>query len=120
MPEHLSHGEYVDSARRQVVETAQAMLDGRLSFLAGSRRLAALRDEVDVASSDADFATFIAIESCTDALPVGEVRQYWSAEALARLEPEIQSAQAWAAGVGSDACRSLIAQFGESPSTGQV
>jgi len=82
------------------------LLDGRLNFLAGSRRLAALRDEVDVASSDADFATFIAIESCTDA--------------LARLEPEIQSAQAWAAGVGSDACRSLIAQFGESPSTGQV
>lgn len=107
MPEHLSHGEYVDSTRRQVVETAQAMLDGQLSFLVGSRRLAALRDEVDVAGNDADFTTFVGIDSCTDALPLGEVRKYWSQEALTSLEAEIQSAEAWAFTVGSGACRSL-------------
>lgn len=47
MPEALSHGGYVNSARKQVVDTACAMLDGQLSFLIGARRLASLRHEVD-------------------------------------------------------------------------
>ena len=92
------------------------MLDGKLSCLFGARRLAALRDEVDVAGGDADLLTFVEIDSETDALPLGEVRQYWSAEALAKLEPEIQSAEAWAARGGSEACRSLIARFAEQES----
>lgn len=117
MSKHLSHGEYVDSTRRQVVETAQAMLDGRLSFLVGSRCLAALRNEVDVGGDDADFTTFEGIDSCTDALPLGEVRQYWNQDALVKLEPQIQSAEAWAASIGSAACRSLIARF--APSAGR-
>jgi len=90
------------------------MLDGRLSFLVGSRRLAAFRNEVDVSGNDADFTTFVGIDSCTDALPLGEVRQYWSQEALVKLEPEIQRAESWAASIGSEACRSLIARFAES------
>lgn len=113
MPEYLSHDEYVESTRRQVVETAQAMLDGQLGFLVGSRRLSALRHEVNVADSDADFLTFVGIDSDTDALPLGEVRRHWSADALVKLEPEIQSAEAWAAKVGCEACRSLIARFAE-------
>ncbi|WLI89485.1 DUF2489 domain-containing protein [Massilia sp. R2A-15] len=113
MPEYLSHSDYVNSKRRQVVETAQAMLDGQLCYLIGSRRLSALRHEVDIANSDADFLIFVGIDSDTDALPLGEVRRHWSAEALAKLEPEIQSAEAWAAKVGSEACRSLIARFAE-------
>lgn len=92
------------------------MLDGQLCYLVGSRRLSALRHEVDVADSDADFLTFVSIDSDTDALPLGEVRRHWSAEALAKLEPEIQSAEAWAAQVGSEACRSLIARFAEQES----
>ena len=112
MTPHLNHGEYVESTRRKVVETAQAMLDGQLGFLVGSRRLAALRHEVDVAGSDADFLIFVGIDSETDALPLGEVRQHWSPEALAKLEAEIQNAENWATEVGRDACKSLIARFG--------
>jgi hypothetical protein len=112
MTPQLSHGEYVESTQRKVVETARAMLNGQLSFLVGSRRLAALRHEVDVAGSDADFLIFVGIDSETDAFPLGEVRRHWSPEALAKLEPEIQNAENWAAEVGRDACESLIARFG--------
>jgi hypothetical protein len=116
MPEYISHDEYVESTRRQEVETAQAMLNGELGFLMGSRRLSALRHAVDVADNDADFLTFVSIDSDTDALPLGEVRRHWDKEALARLEPEIQSAEAWAAQAGSAACKSLIARFaGQEP-----
>jgi hypothetical protein len=98
--------------RRQIVSTAQAMLDGQVRFLTGSRRMAALRHEADTAADDADFLIFVAIDSETDALPLDAVREHWDQGALARLEPEIEEAERWACTIGSDACRSLIARFG--------
>ncbi len=113
MPEYVSHNEYVQSARRQVVDTAKAMLSKQSGFLVGARRLSALRYEVDVEDNDADFLTFVAIDSDTDALPLGETRHHWSEQALAKLEPEIRSAEAWAARVGRQACISLIMRFAD-------
>jgi hypothetical protein len=89
------------------------MLDGQLSFLIGSRRLAALRFETDTAADDADFMVFVAIDSETDTLPLGAVREHWDQDALARLEPAVEEAEQWASNAGTDACRSLIARFGE-------
>lgn len=89
------------------------MLDGQLSFLIGSRRLAALRHEMDAAANDADFLVFVAIHSETDGLPLGAVREHWDQDALARLEPDIEEAEHWAANVGAGSCRSLVARFGE-------
>ncbi|WP_288380798.1 hypothetical protein [uncultured Massilia sp.] len=89
MTRYATHQEYVQSVRRQVVSTAQAMLDGQLSFLIGSRRLAALRHEIDAAADDSDLLVFVSIDSETDAFPLGEVREHWDQDALARLEPEI-------------------------------
>lgn len=111
--QYATHEEYARSVRRQVISTAQAILDGQLSFLIGSRRLAALRHETDAAADDKDFTVFIAIDSETDALPLGAVREHWDQGALARLEPEIKEAEHWASTAGVDACRSLIARFGE-------
>ena len=76
------------------------MLDGQLSFLIASRRLAALRHEIDAAADDADFLVFVAIDSETDALPLGVVRAHWDQGALTRLEPEIEEAERWAFNVG--------------------
>jgi len=111
--QYATHEEFSRSVRRQIVSTAQAMFEGQLSFLIGSRRLAALRHETDAAADDADFLVFVAIDSETDALPLGSVREHWDRGALARLEPEIEAAEHWAFTVGADACRVLIARFGE-------
>lgn len=113
MTQYATNEEYARSVRRQVVSTAQAMLHGQLSFLIGSRRLAALRHEIDTAADDADFLVFVAIDSETDALPLGAVREHWDQGALARLEPEIAEAEHWASTVGADACRALIGRFAE-------
>jgi hypothetical protein len=113
LTQYATHEEYARSVRRQVVSTAQAMLDGRLSFLIGSRRLAALRHETEAATHDADFLIFVAIDSETDALPLGAVQEHWHPGALARFQPEIEEAEHWASTVGADACKSLIARFRE-------
>lgn len=113
MSQFNTHEEYARTVCRQVVGTAQAMLDGRLSFLIGSRYLAALRHEINASADDADFLIFVAIDSETDALPLGAVREHWDQDALARLDPKIKEAERWASAVASDACRSLLARFAE-------
>ncbi|MES2072634.1 MAG: DUF2489 domain-containing protein [Pseudomonadota bacterium] len=113
MPEYMTNETYVLSIRQRVVVAAGAMLNGTLSFLAGSRLLAALRHEAAVREDDADFRVFVAIDSETDDLPIGTVRQYWDKQALEKLEPEIQAAEVWAKEQGSKACESLISRFQE-------
>jgi hypothetical protein len=108
----MTHDEYVLSVRRRAVEIAAGMLAGEVSILEGCHSLTALRWEVEVEEGDPDFVTFAMISSETDALPVGSVRAHWASEALARLEPDIQSATAWATPQALPACRSLVRRFG--------
>jgi len=88
------------------------MLNGQLSYLEGARTLVALSHEAAVRDDDADFRIFVAIDSDTDSLPLGGVRDYWDKEALARFEPEIQIAETWAKEHRANACSSLIKRFG--------
>ena len=113
MTQNTTNEKFALSVRQQIVSTARAMLNGQLSFLLGSRLLAPLRPQTDADRYDPDFMVFVAIYSQTDALPLGAVREHWAQEALARLEPKIEEAEQWASTVGADACRSLIARFGE-------
>lgn len=89
------------------------MLEGKLSFLLGSRVLAPLRPQSDASRYDQDFLIFVAIYSQTRALPLDAVPEQWDQHALARFEPEIAEAEQWASTVGATACRSLIARFSE-------
>ena len=88
------------------------MLNGTVPFLEGVRLLVSLRREAEVQEDDIDFLAFVAVDSETDALPVGNVREHWSLAALARLEPEIQTATEWAKGFASAACVSVVRRFG--------
>jgi hypothetical protein len=110
----MTKEEFTLSIRQQVVDTARAMLERKTSFLAGARKLVALRHDAGAADNDPDFMVFVVIESDTDALPIGTVRDRWNQHALARLEPEIQAAETWARDDGAAACASLIARFAQS------
>lgn len=112
MSEHMTHEQYVLSVRRQAAEIAAGILAGEVPVLDGCHSLAALRWEVEVEDSDQDFVTFAMISSEIDALPIGAVRAHWAPEALAKLEPDIQSAVAWATPQALPACESLVQRFG--------
>ena len=112
MIERMTHEEYVLSVRRRSVEIASGILAGQVPVLEGCHSLAALRWEVEVDDRDPDFLTFVMISSEIDALPIGAVRAHWAPDALARLEPDIQSAIAWATPQALPACQSLVRRFG--------
>jgi hypothetical protein len=86
------------------------MREGSLSFIEGAREICALAYQVGL-DCDPDVIVFVGIESETDALPMGDVRKLWQEEALRKLQPEIDHAEAWARASGSAACESLIARF---------
>jgi hypothetical protein len=108
-----SPGEAVAYARREAAEIASQVLAGRLDYILGARQLVGLRFSVDVAEDDPDFLAFVAIDSETDALPFGRVRERWDGSALARLEPELARAREWARGFGEGAFRNVVARFSQ-------
>ena len=79
--------------QQRVVEVASAILRGELGVIEGSRRLCSLRFRVSSLDHDPDFTPFVGIDSETDHLPIGEVRELWAPEALVRLTPEIQATE---------------------------
>jgi hypothetical protein len=108
MSEKMSHGQYVLSVREQIAATAQAMLAGELRYLLGARKLAMLRHEAETKNDDADFMTFVSIDSETDDLPLGPVRALWDQSALVKLQPQIDEAEAWAKKHAEPVCAKLV------------
>lgn len=101
----------VVAARERIGEMARAMLDGRVSFIQGARRINELSVAADVPFLDPDLSRFAVIDSETDTLPLGDVQKLWQPAALAALLPEIERSERWAREAGWAACQSLIARF---------
>ena len=65
-----------NEATKQVVETANGILDGKIGIIEGSRILGGLRLKVCEGNRDPDFTGFVAIDSESDHRPVGRVREH--------------------------------------------
>jgi hypothetical protein len=102
---------YIEQARRTIAETARAMLAGRMSFIEGARALVRLRWAAELPQFDDDIMPFVGIDSQTDALPLGRVREHWAPASLEKLQPEIDEAERWAKEFGEAACRKLVERF---------
>ena len=104
----------IDDARRKIGELARQILKGELSYIEGARSIWRLGGDGKLSERDPDLVKFLAIDSETDALPIGAERRLWNRDALERLQPEIEHAEAWAKKVGQSACENLVRRFGGS------
>jgi len=102
-------------ARRRILRAAQGMVAGKLSYVEGARKIVAAAATARLDERDADLLSFVAVDSETDALPFGEMREHWQAAALAALQPEIDQKETWARGLGEPHCRNLVERFFECP-----
>jgi hypothetical protein len=98
-------------ARHAMVDAAQHMLAGRLSYIEGARKIVSAHWEARLDERDMDLAPFLGIASETDALPFGEMRAHWQPAALEALQPEIDRMEAWARSFGEPYCHKLVARF---------
>jgi hypothetical protein len=99
------------AARHAILEAAQEMLTGELSYIEGARKIKQAWFSSRLDESDPDFLAFVGIDSETDALPFGEMRAHWQAAALKALQPELDRMEDWARNFGEPHCRSLVDRF---------
>jgi hypothetical protein len=71
---------------------ASGLVAGDLGVIAAARKLRGFWDGVEP-EIGALLLVFVGIDSETDALPVGNERAHWNAEALARKDIEIRAAE---------------------------
>lgn len=102
----------VQRARLHAASIAAEVLAGRVSAVIGAVDLTRLRSSLQVPDDDPEFETFMVIDSECDGLPIGPVRQYWSAEALARKAPDVARAEQWALETGREAFQRVVERFG--------
>ena len=93
------------------VALAAAVLAGSIGPVVGAIDLNRLRASVGVPDDDPDFETFMLIDSECDALPIGPVRQHWSADALIRKEAQVVDADRWAMEAGKKAFQNVVIRF---------
>jgi hypothetical protein len=84
--------EYRTAVRAQMLALASGLLAGEVGIIEAARKLWRFGDgiEPEIASL---LDVFTAIDSETDALPVGKERVHWNREALAREDVKISAAE---------------------------
>jgi hypothetical protein len=102
------------AARRTILQVAQDMLAGRLSYIEGARKIVGAAETAGLDERNSDLLPFVGIVSETDALPFGEMRRHWQAAALDALQPEIDQKETWARQFGEPHCRKLVERFSKS------
>jgi hypothetical protein len=90
----------------QLLARANAFLVGQVEPIETARSLAGFRGRDK--HLDEILVTFVGVDSETDALPLGDVRKLWNAEALKRQDIEIAKAELWCREMISGACRNLV------------
>lgn len=81
-----------EQIRVRILRVARELVIGEIGVIAASRELGHLRHEVEPLLANV-LVTFTAIDSETDALPVGDVRKEWSPDVLKRKDKEIAEAE---------------------------
>jgi hypothetical protein len=100
-----------EEAARCVVKISSAIIAGDIGIIEGVRELALLGHAI-ADDFDPDFMPFVAIDSETDHLPVGKVRELWSTKALRDKDKEIKEAEKLYRDKAQEACRKLINRYG--------
>jgi hypothetical protein len=107
--------EYRMSLHREIVATAQGVLDGSIGIVDAARVLAGISFALG-AENEEPFISFQGIDSETDHYPLGDVRARWNPDALAREDAERERYEAAIREDAEAACRVLIAKYANVPS----
>ncbi len=99
--------------RVHILSIARQLIAAEIGVIAASRELGYLRNEVEPRLARV-LLTFTAIDSETDALPVGSVREEWSRDALMRKDKEITEAEDFYRDSATKAAKELV-QLLENP-----
>jgi hypothetical protein len=101
----------VTADERMAVQLATKALDGSMSAIVAVRALLPLLGRLGLPREDEIIETLVAIESETDALPVGHERREWASEVLRSRAADIASAEEWARNTGREAFNAVLQRW---------
>jgi len=101
---------YRMALEHQVVDAARDLLGGRICVTEAARQITGPAHELGSAL-DEPFATFLGIDSETDAFPLGAVREHWSPTALQRQDAERARYEAAMRNCALEGCREILRRF---------
>jgi hypothetical protein len=93
--------------KEKVIRVCRAVLNNEMGVIEASRILSK-RPFSQGFENDPDIITFIAIDSSTDHLPIGEVRKLWNPEVLVQKDKEIAKWEDFYRVQAHEACERLM------------
>jgi len=90
----------------EILTRANAFLTGKAGPIETARSFLGFRGNDQ--TLDEILLTFVAVDSETDNLPLGDVRKHWNPEALKGEDIKIAKAELWCREMVADACRDLV------------
>jgi hypothetical protein len=106
---------YIEQMRASIIDVAQRMLAGQLPYIEGTRAICGMLSDARLAILEEPFVSFTAIDSETDAVPIGDVRERWHPDAKIKLAAEWERAELYAKSIGEPVCRAAIAWLDAHP-----
>ena len=103
-----------DVARAKIAETLRGMLTGQFTYIEGARIVDSLSNAAGFDRYSEPFVTFVGAASESDEVPVGDVRDLWSSEAIAKHSAEWKRTEAWAKEFAEPACHAALALLAKS------
>ena len=103
--------ELIEEARTRFMKTAEGILDGSIGIVEGCRMMNEFIAFAELDIDEDDRMTFQSVESQTDHLPVGEVRNLWNEEALKKKDEEIKKAEIMFTGIVKDSCNFILNKY---------
>ena len=100
----------VGQKRAELVAIASGMLNGEIHLIEGARRICSIRFELKDPDNEA-FLPMVAIDSETDHLPLGPMRERYAEGALQRADEELNQYIAKAKPDILEACRRILQAF---------
>lgn len=96
--------------QQQITAAARELLTGSISITEAARRIIGPAYELGSAIEE-PFATFLGIDSETDAFPLGTVRDLWSPSGLQRQDAERARYETKVRERALEACREILRRF---------
>jgi hypothetical protein len=111
--------EYQASIDNRLRLSAEQLLRGEIGVIAASRAMNRFQEEVAVVWPELGegLMVFVAIDSETDALPIGAVREMWHPSTAALEDQKVADAEERFRSAAHEACRRIVALLDSDPVT---
>ncbi len=105
----LNPSRYLKECQR-LIDLCHSVISGQTSIIEGARSILAYREDMGEGDNKG-WNIFVVVESDSDHLPVGEIRQHWAEDALRAKDIEIKNFESFYRKPMIEACYAISTEY---------